>query len=551
MFYFGAHIPREKGPLVKTLKRLCDAGGNTLQIFVGNPYGGRVNRKDWEEQAPQIRAFLKEHNARIFIHSAYTLNFAKSKEDEQPYWIDVLWDELQVAETIGAEGCVLHMGKAVKRSVDEAEDNMVSNLKEVIGRMAAVVPKIFIETSAGQGSELFATRSNSLDPLQRLWQRFTSDEQRHVAFCVDTCHIFAAGYDISHRTQVAAFFDEWDTKLGLKALGVIHLNNSTKELGCSVDRHACLAYGKIPFEALAAFATHGYLKKIPVILETPAPLEEVAYLVQLAEKMATQTFTLPKSASEPVLIVDCGYLMFYRYHATKRSLSFKLKREPTHDEILEAYPKHMEEQIKKTIKKTKANSLVIFCKDNTRASLWRTKLWPEYKATRAETSTEMHACFQEMEGVIQRYGHVLQLPHLEADDLAALAFKTIEQTRPDQKIVFLTNDRDYLQLLRSAHVRILDAGLKEITGSGQGNNVDVMTKVLMGDKSDNIPPVCKNCGPKTAHALAQDPARLEAFLKEKNCHEAFDRNEQLIRLDNIPHVLAESFAQAYSFQMNA
>lgn len=562
MYYFGGHIPREKGKLVNTLQKLFDAGGNTLQIFVGNPYGSKLNKKDYLDQGEEVKAFLKAHHGRIFIHSSYTLNFAKSASDEKPYWIDALWEELQIADALGADGCVLHMGKAVKRDLADAQTNMVENLKVVIGRMMKhnTKARIFVETSAGQGSELYPTRDNSIQPLKEFYSRFTSEEKKHIAFCVDTCHIFAAGYDIRTPQQVDAFFKTWREEMGIKTLAVVHLNNSVKDLGSSVDRHACLAYGKIPIEALATFTAHSYYHGIPVILETPAPLEEVAYLVQTAERMGAPSkgggashethgkqlaIQLPPSSSDPVLIVDCGYLMFYRYHATKRSLVFKLKRDPTHEEILEAYSTHLEEQLKKTLKKTKAK-LVLFCKDTSRAQLWRTQIWPEYKLTRGESSEEMIQCFKAMDPIIQKYGTVLKVARLEADDMAALSFKYIEQVRPDQQVIFLTVDRDYLQLLRNPHVKIIDAAFKEIKGSGD-HEVDLMVKILTGDKSDNIPAVCAKCGPKTADGLAKDEAKLQKFIADKKCQEAFDRNRLLVSFDRIPADLEGEFKATVTF----
>jgi deoxyribonuclease IV len=546
MYYFGAHIPREK-TLLKTLERLVSVGGNTLQIFAGNPYGGKVNRNDYETQGPAVKEYLKTNRARIIIHCAYTLNFAKSKSEEHPYWIDALWQDLQIADTLGADGCVLHVGKAVERDIKTAENNMIENLKIVIERCQNnnVSAKIFVETAAGQGTELYPTKDNSLDPLKEMYTHFSGTERNHIAFCVDTCHIFAAGYDISSPEKVVQFFAEWKDKIGIKNLGVIHINNSQNGLGASVDRHACLEYGKIPIKAIDEFIRTAYKLQIPIVLETPAALAEVTYLEKLALDMSS--ITLPPNEKDTVLIVDCGYLMFYRYHATKRSLVFKLKRDPTHQEILDTYAPHLEEQLKKTIKKTKAK-LVLFCKDTSRAQLWRTKLWPEYKITRSECSDELKECFKKLDDIeLERFGHVFQQEHLEADDLAALCLKYIEKVKANQEVVFLTNDRDYLQLLRRPSIRIIDAALKEIKGSGD-HTIDVLAKILMGDKSDNIPAVAKNCGPKTALGIANGgKEKLEQFIRDKKCQEAFDRNEQLIRLDRIPTDLEESFAHQYKF----
>jgi deoxyribonuclease-4 len=557
--YYGGHIPREKGKLVNTLKKVLNGGGNCLQIFVGNPYRSIVsNVEEYRSQAKEVREFILEHDMKLFIHSPYILNFAKDPSEDNAYWINSLYNELQIADILGADGCVLHMGKSVKLEEDVAKTFMYNNLSTVIDMMKSnnIESKIYIETAAGQGTELYPTL-HSIDPLVEFFDQFSIDQRKFIGFCVDTCHIYAAGYDISSPQLVAEFFHEWKSKIGMQHLGLIHINNSTKELGSRVDRHACLAYGKIPFEGIVAFISQAYKHSVPLILETPAPYEEIQYLSEIAMKSrmvvekSSKEIQIPPQDGSTVIVFDMGYLLFYRYHATMRNLKFKDKdANPTDAELRDLFKKHLEQQITKTIKKLVpkgAQSLVLFCKDAPRATLWRTTLWPEYKASRGEVAPIIKEMASVMNQVVDEFGVILEGDHLEADDIAALAIREITRHQPQQKVVIIASDRDYLQLLEpSKNISIMDANLKNISGSGC-NSTDLWEKIIMGDKSDNIPAICVKCGKKTAERLARDSEERSNFIQMKGCIDAVRRNEQLIRMDMIPEGLVQYFNDKYSF----
>lgn len=603
VFYYGGHITREKGGIVNTLKKIRQGRGNALQLFVGNPYrAGISNIEEYRKQAQEVKDFIQENNMKLFVHSPYVLNFAKDPKDEQAYWIDALVNELKIAELLGANGCVLHIGKAVKLDVDSAKRNMYNNLKRVIERMQQnnATVKVYVETAAGQGTELYPTLNNSVQGLAEFFSQFTSEDRKYLGFCVDTCHIFAAGYDISSSHKVKEFFKQWDSLIGLEHIGVVHVNNSTKGLGCRVDRHACLAYGEIPFDGMVEFIVQSYKHSLPCILETPAPFEEIQYLAEIADRLKSrkpidttalrpssqeqlltmvcdheekqkkagdvkkttsstsslpkqkqQTFNIPEDNS-PMLLFDMGYLLFYRYHATMRNLKFRSEdaQELNEDEFKELFKTHLVQQLKKTCKKLKIKekSHVFFCRDMPRATLWRTLLWPEYKATRGEAAPIIKELANLMNEVVREYGCIIETEQLEADDVAALIVDGVLLEKPTQHIKIVTNDRDYLQLLKTDGIHLFDANLKEIKGSGNANE-DMWTKILMGDKSDNIPPVCAKCGKKTAETLASDPAKRAEFIAKKGCARELNRNETLINMDKIPENLRMKFNAAYNFQL--
>lgn len=301
MHHYGSHISKSKEGWLPTLEAFHKAGATAAQIFVGNPMGTRMTDKskaDYETMGPQLQRFLKAKDFRLFIHSPYILNFAKDPKKEDPYWIDSLFNELKIAQAIGAQGCVLHMGKAVNQPVQQAVDNMYNNVCEVLARMRQykMNVKLYLETSAGQGTELFPTVNNSLDDLAAFSKRFSKQDLVNLGFCVDTCHIFAAGYDISTPTQAEAFFKEWAEKIGMEHFGVVHFNNSEKPYGSRVDRHACIQHGKIGVDGLLHFLSLTYRHGIPAILETPGGGQELPIMIAVSKQSPLPNPTPPCQA---------------------------------------------------------------------------------------------------------------------------------------------------------------------------------------------------------------------------------------------------------------
>jgi 5'-3' exonuclease len=248
-----------------------------------------------------------------------------------------------------------------------------------------------------------------------------------------------------------------------------------------------------------------------------------------------------------VLLVDMGYLFFYRLHATVKYLTFKLEREPEMGEVLDMYASNLDSQLKKYIKKHKITT-TIFCKDTRQADIWRHDYWGEYKATRGVADDFIHEVQEVFYKAIIPYGKMLSIDRLEADDLLALTIKKLVVLKEPPAIFVMANDSDLYQLLKYPSVTILDA-----TGKNKSENIDgekfMMMKILMGDKSDNIPSVAKGCGKKTAEKLSQDPIALDEYLKKDvQRQEAFTRNRMLVCFDYIPKIYTDEFDSKYSFE---
>lgn len=243
------------------------------------------------------------------------------------------------------------------------------------------------------------------------------------------------------------------------------------------------------------------------------------------------------------VLVDLGYLMFYRYHATLRWLEFQkiYEQEMSNDYIAEVFEKHLRGQLDKLKKKYKGAKF-IFCKDEKQARVWRKAVFPEYKANRGVADDMVHKLQGIVLDVVGCYGTVLGAPSLEADDVAFLIVKHIRQCDDKSEIFIVTSDRDYLQMVDD-RIQIVDGSGKWITGSGDSKR-DLWTKIIMGDKSDNIPPIAKGCGKKTAEALASDPTKLAEYVQKKGCSAELARNELLICMDKIPDELVTAFYEA-------
>lgn len=243
--------------------------------------------------------------------------------------------------------------------------------------------------------------------------------------------------------------------------------------------------------------------------------------------------------TRPVVLVDASYMVFHRYNATLRWYTY---REPNIDHanitadavFIQAFLRHLDKDLAK-FKADKGN--VIFCRDCKRAEIWRMKLFPAYKSGRVHASSFNAGIFPIFYEHIARDYQTVRMAELEGDDVAALLAQLIPS-----EVVFVTNDNDYLQLCGPGRtVKNLSGGAIEKRSCGCPTK-DLLIKVLMGDKSDNIPPAFAKCGKKTAKAMAELPeAERWALLTKKGALEAFERNRKLVDLALIPDDLVAKF----------
>jgi deoxyribonuclease-4 len=298
-FYYGCHMPVIYG-IEKAIAGINKMGGNCLQIFVSSPMSGNVTEKSmnlYKTKQNDIKRSLKDNNTKLFIHSPYTFNFAKPKLNE--FWLNCYWirsyiKELEIAHMIGAVGCVIHVGKSLEMSLAEAENNMYESLSFVIEQIKNknLDSVIILETGAGQGTEMFCTNDNTITKLANFYNKFNDEQKKYIKLCVDTCHIFSAGYCISEPEMCINFFSEFESKIGLENLALVHLNDSVKQCNCHVDRHANLGQGMIGLNGIGMFILLSYMLNIPMILETPEPdPKEIIAIKEIAMIKHVKTIT--------------------------------------------------------------------------------------------------------------------------------------------------------------------------------------------------------------------------------------------------------------------
>jgi 5'-3' exonuclease len=288
-------------------------------------------------------------------------------------------------------------------------------------------------------------------------------------------------------------------------------------------------------------------------------------------------------ASASPVFIDMGYLLFYRYHATKKNIGFRnmlsngIEGDVKHvgvgeesqdieKQVLSMYEDHLRKQLEQLIKKKYKDAVVqnrfYFCNDSRHKDLWRTQIYPEYKDGRATAPGVIHEVFEIMMRVCRSYekngeGVILSVNGLEADDIVYL---TIEELRKEGIVndqtpaIIMATDRDYLQI---PHTILVDAAGKRVGGNDSNGETctaeeHLMIKVLMGDKSDNIPPIMKGVGKKTAEKLAKNPDELEKFLEKKGpvAREGLERNRQLICMDRIPEGLVKEYKKVWFLSNN-
>lgn len=283
----GCHLPSAN--LFKSVDEVNLHGGNFMQIFVTNPMGkaGKDSLDKYKQIGPQVKSYCENNQTSIVVHCPYVLNFAK-EFSEGSNEIKRVELELQIAHEIGAIGCVIHVGKSLHLDVNDATLNMYLAIKHILNfiRKHKLTPKLILETAAGQGTELFVTEDNGLDELANFYHRFTKSDKEIFKLCVDTCHIFSAGFDIGSKKKVRYFFILFDKMIGLEHLALIHFNDSKTPYNSHVDRHERIGKGHIGLSGLAEFARQANRFKIPMCLEThgEAYKKEIPWILRVISK---------------------------------------------------------------------------------------------------------------------------------------------------------------------------------------------------------------------------------------------------------------------------
>jgi len=209
------------------------------------------------------RAIKSAKIKRTLAHDSYLINIGSPDETLYRQSVDALVAEVQRAEMLGLNYLVMHPGAHVNSGDDPSLARVITALDEVHARTPHVKVRILIENTAGQGSCL----GHRFEHLAVILKGVR--ESKRLGVCLDTCHMFAAGYPISSSKEYQSTMSEFRRVVGMKHLKAFHLNDSVRELGSRVDRHAHIGKGKIGVEAFRHVVTDPRFAKLPMILETP------------------------------------------------------------------------------------------------------------------------------------------------------------------------------------------------------------------------------------------------------------------------------------------
>ena len=272
MFTIGCHLSSAKGYL-HMAKDAVSIDANTFQFFTRNPRGGRAKAIDPKDIAA-FAAYAPEHGIeRILAHAPYTLNPASDKPQTRDFARMVLAEDLGRMEETPHQLYNMHPGSAVGQPCEVAIAKIADALNQSL--LPHQTTTLLLETMAGKGSEIGGTFEELAAIIAQV------ELESHVGVCLDTCHVWDAGYDIVG--DLDGVLEEFDRVIGLDRLHAIHLNDSMNARGSHKDRHARIGEGEIGFKALAAVTNHPKLRDLPFYLETPNPdlagyAEEIAAL---------------------------------------------------------------------------------------------------------------------------------------------------------------------------------------------------------------------------------------------------------------------------------
>lgn len=190
--------------------------------------------------------------------------------DNHSWWIKNIQLEMKYADMLGAFGLVLHFGKKLDLSTQEGYNNMYTSIVHIHTQTYKYKHiKIILETSTGQGSEM----CYKLEDLAYFYSKFSKSPNKEirdrVKLCIDTCHIFSAGYDIRTKDNVKLYLETFEEMIGLRHVHLIHLNDCKVELGDQKDRHENIGNGKVGFIGLKQFFKYFRKLNVPIVLETP------------------------------------------------------------------------------------------------------------------------------------------------------------------------------------------------------------------------------------------------------------------------------------------
>jgi deoxyribonuclease IV len=255
----GAHVS-QAGGLEKAVERGLERDCDAIQIFNQSPRMWRPTGYGEDDYVAFRRAIRGTQIKAVLIHAVYLINCASEDRDIRKKSLTSLVHSLQVGDGIAASGVVLHPGSAKKGDVRSAINRAGAMIKRALGESDHC--PLYLEDTAGAGGTL----GRSFEELSELLEAAGGDER--LGLCLDSCHLFASGYDVSTPEGLRATLDECNRLVGLDRLHALHLNDSMTRLGSNRDRHALLGEGELGERGCANFVSEPRFERLPCVLET-------------------------------------------------------------------------------------------------------------------------------------------------------------------------------------------------------------------------------------------------------------------------------------------
>lgn len=270
MLMIGSHLSSAKG-FLHMGREAVRIGANTFQFFTRNPRGSRAKELDLKDVAAFLAYAKGARINTVLAHAPYTLNPCSKEEKTREFAKMTMEDDLRRMEHLPGNYYNFHPGSHTGQGTDRGIDQIVSQLNELLRHDQPTT--VLLETMAGKGTEI----GGRFEEIRAILDGVDCREKMGV--CMDTCHVYDAGYDIvGHLDDVIGEFDQ---VIGLTRLKAIHLNDSKNPIGSHKDRHEKIGEGSIGLEAFERIINHPALRGLPFYLETPNELDGYAQEISI------------------------------------------------------------------------------------------------------------------------------------------------------------------------------------------------------------------------------------------------------------------------------
>jgi len=270
MLNIGCHLSASRGYLHMG-KEALEIGANTFQFFTRNPRGGKAKEIDPQDVADFLALAGENHFTTIMAHAPYTLNPCSADQRVRDFTFQVMADDMLRMEYTPNSYYNFHPGSHVGQGIEAGIEQVAELLNKIL--TPGQTTMVLLETMSGKGSEV----GGRFEELQQIIDRVELNEKLGV--CLDTCHVYSAGYDIVRDLDSVLL--KFDKVIGLDRLLAIHLNDSKNPFDSHLDRHEKIGQGALGMEAMVRIINHSELRHLPFFLETPNELEGYAAEIKL------------------------------------------------------------------------------------------------------------------------------------------------------------------------------------------------------------------------------------------------------------------------------